>query len=84
MTKGIIFALTSLCLLVLSACVIAICSKLTESDNTHIKSTSDKKPIITYFKDTRTNLCYSNIMMGYQNKTTICVPCDSLKNIKLD
>ena len=84
MTKSTIFALIALCLLVLSAFVIAICTKLTESDNTHIKSTSDKKPIITYFKDTRTNLCYSNIMMGYQNKTTICVPCDSLKNIKLD
>jgi hypothetical protein len=84
MTKGIIFALTSVCLLILLGCLIEVCSKLTESDNTHIKSTSDKKPIITYVKDTRTNLCYSNIMMGYQNKTTICVPCDSLKNIKLD
>jgi|688.fasta_scaffold2587432_2 hypothetical protein len=84
MTKSTILALIALCLLVLSACVVAICTKLTASDNSHIKGTSDSKPTITYFKDTRTNLCYSNIMMGYQNKTTICVPCDSLKNIKLD
>lgn len=33
---------------------------------------------ITYFKDTRTNLCFG---MVYHINTMTCVPCDSVKNL---
>lgn len=48
----------------------------------------DVKDHLTYFKDDRTNLCFSSIASTNTSSLTqsvsiTCVPCDSLKNIKL-
>ena len=42
---------------------------------------------LTYFKDEKTNLCFASINSssygGYSVTSITCVPCDSLKRVKL-
>lgn len=41
---------------------------------------------ISYFRDNHTGLCFASITNNVEGKVTVitCVPCDSLKNVKIN
>jgi hypothetical protein len=68
-------------LMMVSAMLLSSC-QWTGKPNTHKLERN-----IEYFKDKRTGLCFASINSmtadGYTITSITCVPCDSLKNVKV-
>lgn len=66
-----------LTLLVAIGCLLSSCDKTTEGGS----------PSLTYFKDSKTNLCFAKYwnFNSYGSVTSIaCVPCDSLSKVTVN